>query len=98
MVNSGVLTWIIVTLLFSIWHLGYLDVFLIHHLGHANLTMILVSKMGIGIVLGSIVGYLRLKTGKTYAPIFSTVYGMYLHYKSLLNFYSIFFIALINFL
>lgn len=67
MVNSGVLTWITVTLLFSIWHLGYLDVFLIHPLGHANLTMILVSKMGIGIVLGSIVGYLRLKTGKTYA-------------------------------
>jgi membrane protease YdiL (CAAX protease family) len=29
--------------------------------------MILVSKMGIGIVLGSIVGYLRLKTGKIYA-------------------------------
>lgn len=67
MVNSGILTWITVTLLFSIWHLGYLDVFIIHPLGHGNLNMILVSKMGIGIVLGSIVGYLRLKTGKTYA-------------------------------
>lgn len=67
MVNSGILTWITVTLLFSIWHLGYLDVFLIHPMGHGNLNMILVSKMGIGIVLGSIVGYLRLKTGKTYA-------------------------------
>jgi membrane protease YdiL (CAAX protease family) len=55
-------------MLFSIWHLGYLDVFLIHPMVvHTNLTMILVSKMGIGIVLGLIVGYLRLKTGKTYA-------------------------------
>jgi membrane protease YdiL (CAAX protease family) len=68
MINSGVLTWITVTLLFSIWHLGYLDVFLLHPMAaQVNLTMILISKMGIGIVLGSIVGYLRLKTGKTYA-------------------------------
>jgi CAAX protease family protein len=65
--NQNVLTWITVTLLFSIWHLGYLDVFLIHPLGVGNLTMILVSKLAIGMVLGLIVGYARLKTGKTYA-------------------------------
>jgi hypothetical protein len=53
MINSRFLTWITVTLLFSIWHLGYLDVFLIHpRLGHVNLTMVMISKMGIGIVLG----------------------------------------------
>jgi membrane protease YdiL (CAAX protease family) len=78
MINFSVLTWITVTLLFSIWHLGYLDVFLIHPRGHANLTMILISKMGIGIVLGSIVGYLRLKTGKTYVSyIFNGLWDVF---------------------
>ncbi|MCE7698952.1 MAG: CPBP family intramembrane metalloprotease [Methanobacterium paludis] len=67
MVNSGVLTWIIVTLLFSIWHLGYIDVFLIHPMGPGNIPMLLISKMGIGLILGLIVGFLRLKTGKVYA-------------------------------
>ena len=67
MVNSGVLTWITVTLLFSIWHLGYIDVFLIHPMGPGNIPMLLISKMGIGLILGLIVGFLRLKTGKVYA-------------------------------
>lgn len=66
-VNSGVLTWVTVTLLFSIWHLGYLDAFLINPMGPGNLSMLLVSKIGIGLVLGFITGFLRLKTGKTYA-------------------------------
>jgi uncharacterized protein len=65
--NQNVLTWMAVTLLFSIWHLGYLDVFFIHPGGVGNLTMIMVSKLAIGMVLGLIVGYARLKTGKTYA-------------------------------
>jgi membrane protease YdiL (CAAX protease family) len=64
--NHGVLTWLTVTLLFSIWHLGYLDVFLIHPLGVGNLGMIMVSKLAIGLVLGLLVGYARLKTEKTY--------------------------------
>lgn len=67
MVNSGVLTWITVTLLFSIWHLGYFDVFFIHPMGPGNISMLLISKMGIGLILGFIVGFLRLKTGKVYA-------------------------------
>jgi hypothetical protein len=67
--NQGVLTWLTVTLLFSIWHLGYLDVFLIHPLGVGNLVMIMVSKLAIGLVLGLLVGYARLKTGKTYLSI-----------------------------
>ncbi|MDP1552894.1 MAG: CPBP family glutamic-type intramembrane protease [Methanobacteriaceae archaeon] len=52
MINPRFLTWITVTLLFNIWHLGHLDVFLIHPmLGPVNLTMVMISKMGIGIVL-----------------------------------------------
>jgi len=67
--NYDVLTWLTVTLLFSIWHLGYLDVFLIHPRGIGNLVLIMVSKLAIGIVLGLLVGYARLKTGKTYLSI-----------------------------
>jgi membrane protease YdiL (CAAX protease family) len=67
--SHGVLTWLTVTLLFSIWHLGYLDVFIIHPLGVGNLVMIMVSKLIIGLVLGLLVGYARLKTGKTYLSI-----------------------------
>jgi hypothetical protein len=67
--NNDVLTWITVTLLFSIWHLGYVDVFLIHPLVIGNLNMLLASKLVIGFVLGLIVGYARLKTGKTYLSI-----------------------------
>lgn len=63
--ENNVLTWLTVTLIFSIWHLGYVDVFLIHPLKVGNLTMILASKLVIGLVLGLLVGYARLKTGKT---------------------------------
>ncbi|KAF5088979.1 CPBP intramembrane metalloprotease [anaerobic digester metagenome] len=66
MVNPGFITWFTVTVLFSLWHLGYIDVFLIHPMALTNIPMILLSKMIIGLVLGTIVGLLRLKTGKTY--------------------------------
>lgn len=69
MVNPNGLTLITVTLLFMVWHLGYVDVLMLHPLVKGNLAMIMISKMGIGLVLGLIVGYLRLKTGKTYASI-----------------------------
>lgn len=67
--NNGVITGITVTLLFGIWHLGYVDVFLIHPLKVGNLTILLLSKLVIGLVLGLLVGYARLKTGKTYLSI-----------------------------
>jgi membrane protease YdiL (CAAX protease family) len=70
MINPNRLTLITVTLLFMVWHLGYIDVLMLHPLaGTGNLTMIMISKMEIGLVLGLIVGYLRLKSGKTYASI-----------------------------
>jgi membrane protease YdiL (CAAX protease family) len=43
-----------------------MDVFLLHPLGMGNLLILMLSKLGIGLVLGLIVGYMRLKTGKTY--------------------------------
>ncbi|MBI5458525.1 CPBP family intramembrane glutamic endopeptidase [Methanobacterium sp.] len=69
MVNPNGLTLFTVTILFMVWHLGYVDVLMLHPLATGSLTMIMISKMGIGLVLGLIVGYLRLKTGKTYASI-----------------------------
>lgn len=69
MINPHGLTLITVTMLFMVWHLGYIDVLMLHPLASGNLAMVMISKMGIGLVLGLIVGYLRLKTGKTYASI-----------------------------
>jgi len=63
--KSGLWTLIIITALFSLWHMGYVDVFLIHPL-QADLAMMILSKLMIGLVLGGIVGLIRLKTGKVY--------------------------------
>jgi membrane protease YdiL (CAAX protease family) len=63
--NSGLITWIIITILFGFWHLGYIDVFLIHPKELA-LAPLLIGKIEVGLVLGAIVGFIRLKTGKVY--------------------------------
>ena len=65
MINPDGLTFLTVTLLFSLWQLGYADVLI----RYSNLGLIMVLKMIGGLVLGLFVGYLRLKTGKTYASI-----------------------------
>lgn len=63
--NSGLITWITITVLFGFWHLGYLDVFLIHPKEFAIMPL-LIGKIMVGLVLGSIVGFIRLKTSKVY--------------------------------
>ena len=63
--NSGLATWIIVTVLFGFWHLGYIDVFLIHPKGPAIMPL-LIGKIEVGLFLGAIVGFIRLKTNKVY--------------------------------
>lgn len=63
--KSGIITWIIITLMFGLWHIGYLDVFLIHP-KQINLMPLLTMKIMIGLVLGTIVGFIRLKTKKVY--------------------------------
>ncbi|BDZ70674.1 CPBP family intramembrane glutamic endopeptidase [Methanobacterium petrolearium] len=65
MINQDGLTFLTVTLLFSVWQLGYADVLI----RYSNLGLIMALKMMAGLVLGLFVGYLRLKTGKTYASI-----------------------------
>lgn len=63
--KSGLITWIIITLMFGLWHIGYLDVFLIHP-KQINLMPLLTMKIMVGLVLGAIVGFIRLKTKKVY--------------------------------
>ncbi len=67
--RSGLITWITITLLFALWHIGYLDVFLIHPKQMALAPMV-INKIGIGLVLGFFVGFIRLKTGKVYGSFF----------------------------
>ena len=63
--RSGLITWITITLLFGLWHIGYIDVFLIHPKEFAVMPL-LVGKIKIGLILGAIVGFIRLKTNKVY--------------------------------
>ncbi len=63
--KAGLITWITITLMFGFWHLGYLDVFLIHP-KQFNLLHLLTMKIIVGLILGAIVGFIRLKTKKTY--------------------------------
>ena len=63
--HSGLVTWITITILFGLWHIGYIDVFLIHPREFA-LVPLLIGKIEVGLILGSIVGFIRLKTNKVY--------------------------------
>jgi membrane protease YdiL (CAAX protease family) len=63
--HSGLITWITITILFGLWHIGYIDVFLIHPREFA-LVPLLIGKIEVGLILGSIVGFIRLKTNKVY--------------------------------
>jgi membrane protease YdiL (CAAX protease family) len=55
------------TALFTVWHLGYADVFAQHPLAPAWGPLLL-SKLAIGMVLGLGLGWLRRRTGRVYAP------------------------------
>jgi hypothetical protein len=63
--RSKLITWITITLMFGLWHIGYIDVFLIHPKEFAIMPL-LIGKIEVGLILGSIVGFIRLKTGKVY--------------------------------
>ena len=52
--HSGLITWITITILFGLWHIGYIDVFLIHPREFA-LVPLLIGKIEVGLILGAIV-------------------------------------------
>jgi uncharacterized protein len=55
------------TAVFTLWHLGYVDVFVQHPLAPAWGPLLL-SKLAIGVILGLGLGWLRRRTGRVYAP------------------------------
>lgn len=69
---NGVLTLLVSTLLFAVWHLGYWDVVALHvrpGTTFAGLTHIMLMKMMIASIIGLLAGSLRWKTGNIYASI-----------------------------
>ncbi len=53
--------------LFGLWHLGYAPT-LLQHPAHPEIASLLAFKVGYGTVLGIATGWLRERTGGTYAP------------------------------
>ena len=77
--HSGLVTWITITILFGLWHVGYIDVFLIHPKGPA-LMPLLTGKIEVGLILGIIVGFIRLKTNKVYGSfLFHGFWNIFAH-------------------
>jgi membrane protease YdiL (CAAX protease family) len=71
--QKGWITWLIVTFLFGVWHLGYADVLYLHVLPHQpslNIPQILFFKVLVGWIIGAAVGFLRWRTGKVYSSVF----------------------------
>ena len=69
---NGVLTLLISTILFALWHLGYWDVVALHvrpGTTFAGLTYIMLMKMMVASIIGLLAGMLRWKTGNIYASI-----------------------------
>jgi membrane protease YdiL (CAAX protease family) len=69
---NELLTLIVSTVLFALWHLGYWDVVAIHvrsSTSFASLTHIMLMKMVVASIIGLLAGFLRWKTGKIYASI-----------------------------
>lgn len=64
--------YIIVTILFAIWHLGYFDSIMLnmHIYGlQGNLLYVMLMKVITGLVFGIIIGFIRYKTKNTYSGI-----------------------------
>ena len=70
---NGLLTWVIVSILFGLWHLGYADV--VHWYADspvslANLPVVMVWKVLVGGFIGGLAGLARWKFGKVPGAVF----------------------------
>lgn len=64
--------YIIVTILFAIWHLGYFDSIVLNMNINSlpgNLLYVMLMKVVTGLVFGTIIGFVRYKTKNTYSAI-----------------------------
>jgi CAAX protease family protein len=62
---SKITVFIITTLLFGFWHLGYIDVIMLR-VSFDNLFFIMAMKVITGIIIGAIIGFARYKTENIY--------------------------------
>jgi uncharacterized protein len=70
--KNEVIVYIITTLIFAVWHFGYIDSIMlnmeIYNLT-GNLLFVMLMKVLIGLVFGIIIGFVRYKTKNTYSAI-----------------------------
>ncbi len=66
--KSKLTVYIITTLLFAIWHLGYIDT-VIFRAGASNITFIMLMKVVTGLCFGIVLGAVRCKTKNCYSTI-----------------------------
>lgn len=62
---SKITVFIVITLLFGFWHLGYTDVIMLR-VPFDNLLFTMSMKIIIGIIIGAIIGFARYKTENAY--------------------------------
>ncbi len=69
---AGAITWLVTSLLFGLWHIGYSDVLLRATAGVAGLSFgkVLILKLAVALVIGLGAGLIRWRTGKVYGAIF----------------------------
>jgi len=67
--GNDLLTTILTTLLFTLWHFGYWDVVSLHVPAEADMMHIMLMKMVITSIIGALAGIMRWKTGNIYASI-----------------------------
>lgn len=70
-ISKEFVIYIIVTIMFTLWHIGYVDsLILSSKLNNIEFnSMVIVYKMIIGLIFGSLTGYVRYKTKNTYGSI-----------------------------
>lgn len=70
--KKEIIVYIIVTILFSIWHIGYFDSILLNMKINnmtGNILFIMLMKVVTGLIFGIIIGLIRYKTKNTYSGI-----------------------------
>lgn len=65
---SSIITYVIVTLLFALWHLGYIDTIAIK-VKTDFLVYVMFMKVVVGLCFGVVLGAVRLKTKNSYSTI-----------------------------
>ena len=68
----GFINWLVISLIFSLWHVGYIDIYILK-VAPANPTMdwgiFLVMKLLTAFIIGLIVGLPRWRTGRVYGSL-----------------------------